>query len=284
MGKYNELISDDSTWLSTTPTTTAMSLPFHITEAGHFTAYSGYKVKRDKHESFLLLLTEKGNGTINTNGSSFILTEGKACVINCREPHEYFCSDEWEFYWMHFDGASLPAIYSLLYPNGCTSLDVSELTDFSAQLRTIISHINLIDVESTFDTSCRLHSLLSILITSALETEKNGIHHGNEGDIDTVIRYIKENYKRQISIDDMTDTIHMSKFHFIRVFRRVMGVTPYSYLTNYRINISKELLRSTDMTISDIAGSCGFLDAGNFIAQFKKRTGLRPLQYRRDFT
>lgn len=64
----------------------------------------------------------------------------------------------------------------------------------------------------------------------------------------------------------------------------MMGVTPYSYLTNYRINRSKELLRSTSMSITDISEECGFLDPGNFIAQFKKRTGMRPLQYRRDFS
>lgn len=82
---------------------------------------------------------------------------------------------------------------------------------------------------------------------------------------------------------DMIQDIHISKYHFIRIFSRVMGATPYSYLMNYRINMSKKFLHATDMPVSEIAEKCGFLDTSNFITQFKKHTGQRPLQYRKDF-
>ena len=281
MGKYNELISDRSVWLSATPTETALALPFHITEAGHFWAQSGYRVSRDYHESFLLILTVSGSGCVKTNEAEVELGEGCACIINCRSAHEYFCTGSWEFYWIHFDGASVAAMLKLLYPNGSSAVDITCCTGFYDTVSQIVSEIELTDIESCFKMSNRVHLMVTKLISAVI---RGGAVHGSGSEIGEVIEYIHKNYKEQISVDDMTAEIHMSKFHFIRMFRRVMGVTPYSYLTNYRINKSKELLRSTSMSISDIAGECGFLDPGNFIVQFKKRTSLRPLQYRRDFS
>lgn len=85
-----------------------------------------------------------------------------------------------------------------------------------------------------------------------------------------VIDFIQNNYSDSISIDDMIQNIHISKYHFIRLFRRIMGTTPYNYLTNYRINKSKLLLRTTNKSIAEISEECGFLDTSNFISQFKR--------------
>lgn len=284
MGKYNELISDESLWLSATPTEAALSLPFHVTEAGHFFAEQGYTVSRETHESFLLLYTLGGKGMINSDGKSFELAGGSACLIDCHKPHEYSCDAPWEFYWMHFDGGSLCALCSLIFPAGSRAVDMTRDESFTETIRRIFSLVPNGDIESSVKLSELLHRLLSKLTSASLGTERRSSGDGAKRDIDAVLEYINENYKEQISVDDMTERIHMSKYHFIRVFRRVMGVTPYSYLTNHRINRSKELLRSTQLSIAEISEECGFLDPGNFIAQFKKRTGMRPMQYRRDFS
>ena len=81
----------------------------------------------------------------------------------------------------------------------------------------------------------------------------------------------------------MIADIPLSKYHFIRVFKRIMGTTPYNYLTNYRINNAKILLKTTDLSVYEIAERCGFSDTSNFIVQFKKHTGQKPLEYRRYF-
>ena len=99
-----------------------------------------------------------------------------------------------------------------------------------------------------------------------------------------VIDFIQNNYSDSISIDDMIQNIHISKYHFIRLFHRIMGTTPYNYLTNYRINKSKLLLRTTNKSIAEISEECGFLDTSNFISQFKQNTNQKPTDYRRDFT
>ena len=55
MSKYEEKITDNSLWYTATPTPLTLTLPFYITEAGHFRAEADYKVERDEHDSYLLL-------------------------------------------------------------------------------------------------------------------------------------------------------------------------------------------------------------------------------------
>ena len=53
---------------------------------------------------------------------------------------------------------------------------------------------------------------------------------------------------------------------------------------NYRVNRSKILLRTTDLSIAEIAARTGFFDSSNFIACFKRQTNQKPTEYRRDFS
>ena len=130
---------------------------------------------------------------------------------------------------------------------------------------------------------CILYKQFKVLLFSLLETERNHQKGTYSADIDTAATFIRKNYSHPLTIDDIIRNIPISKYHFIRLFRRIMGVTPYSYLMNYRINRSKILLRSTNKSIAEIAETCGFSDTSNFIFQFKKHTGIRPTHYRKDF-
>jgi transcriptional regulator GlxA family with amidase domain len=139
------------------------------------------------------------------------------------------------------------------------------------------------DVISCMEISAGIHELLNLLKKSGMEQERIARKKNQMEDVEAVLAFIRKNYASPITVEDMVRDIHVSKYHFIRMFGRKMGVTPYHYLMNYRINQSKMLLGTTDKTIEMIAQECGFSSASNFIAQFKKQTGQKPLQYRKDF-
>lgn len=283
MGKYTEKIKDSSVWVTATPASAVQTLPFFVTEAGHFIAERDYMVKRETHESYLLLYTLRGSGLVSSNGSEFELNEGSAIVINCRMPHMYKSTDdEWEFIWIHFNGACAEAVLSI----ACTGApaEIQNTSDFTARATSLISTLSGNDIVTSLKLSSMMHTLINIMAESALASVRGGIRSEYSSEIDSAAEYIRRCYHEQISIDDIMSGIHISKYHFIRLFSRKMGSTPYSYLTNYRINESKTMLRTTDKTVSEISELCGFTDTSNFISQFKRHTGQTPLQYRRDFT
>lgn len=285
MGKYTEKIKDSSVWVTATPAASVQSLPFFVTEAGHFIAESDYIIKRDTHESYLMLYTVRGRGIVSSDGTELELKPGAAVVINCRMPHMYrSAEDEWEFIWIHFNGACAEAVLDIACGSTPAPADIQNTSDFTARAEALIATLSGNDIITSLKLSSMMHTLINIMAEASLVSARGGIRREYSSEIDSAAEYIRRCYSQQISIDDIISGIHISKYHFIRLFSRKMGSTPYSYLTNYRINESKTMLRTTDKTVAEISELCGFTDTSNFISQFKRHTGQTPLQYRRDFT
>ena len=284
MGKYSERIADKSVWLTATPSQTTLALPFYITEAGHFYAEPDYKVSREHHDSYLFMYTLSGCGKIMSDNAIATLPVGGAVIIDCQKSHSYAsCADGWEFLWIHIKGSSVQAFLDMLYPGGVFAINISRRGEFASKTKELIYKIGENDILSAALSSSRLHDLFCMLIADSIKAEQEKSRGRYSEYVERVIDLIHQKYSQVITIDDIISGIPISKFHFIRLFKRIMGTTPYNYLTNYRINSAKLLLRTTDMPVAEIADKCGFSDTSNFIVQFKKHTGQSPLRYRRYF-
>lgn len=97
----------------------------------------------------------------------------------------------------------------------------------------------------------------------------------------TALRYIDKHYKESMSLDDISNAAHMSKFYFCRKFHSTTGATPLEYLNNVRLTKVHNLLLSTDMTIDEIARETGFMSAVNLTRAFKKVYGSAPREFRK---
>lgn len=282
MPKQEENFAPESVWHTLTPNAAALSMPFCITEAGHFYAMESYLVERRRHESHLLLYTVSGSGRLITQDAELTLTPGSCAVIDCRSYHKYNTQlAPWNFYWVHFQGVAASAMLSVLYPARITAIAVQDTQGFTQLLEGILAQESNGTVADSMELSAQIHGLFNLLAASAVYADTNdGAHNAT---VAAAVEYIRAHYAEPITVDDMLRALPLSKYYFIRTFRRVMGTTPYSYLTVYHINHAKVLLRSTRQSIEQIAEDCGFRDASNFIAHFKKCIGQTPAAYRRDF-
>lgn len=95
-----------------------------------------------------------------------------------------------------------------------------------------------------------------------------------------VLDYINEHLDRNIKLADLAQTLNMSQFHFSHTFKQSLGIAPYQYLLQQRIERAKHLLQQTDRSISDIALECGFNSHSHLSKQFKQLTGITPKAYR----
>jgi YesN/AraC family two-component response regulator len=98
--------------------------------------------------------------------------------------------------------------------------------------------------------------------------------------ITSVIRYIEVHLTDQISLGQLASIAHVSKYHFCKVFKRHIGMSPLRYVALKRIKKAKELLLHADLNISEIAWEVGFNDLSNFNKHFKKYTGITPTMYK----
>jgi len=98
--------------------------------------------------------------------------------------------------------------------------------------------------------------------------------------IEQALRYIKDNYREKISVEDIAKQTLLSASHLFTVFKKQMGVSPICYLNNYRMSIAAELLQGTTKSINRIATEVGIDDAIYFNKIFKKHYQMSPTEYR----
>lgn len=91
-----------------------------------------------------------------------------------------------------------------------------------------------------------------------------------------------ENLDGDISIQDVARACNLSRGYFIRAFRETTGMTPYQWLLNERVAHARQLLRAPDISLSEVAISCGFADQSHFTRVFTNVVGTTPGNWRRN--
>lgn len=96
-----------------------------------------------------------------------------------------------------------------------------------------------------------------------------------------VFEYVKENYQKKITLDELAAIANMGVSNFSLVFKKVVGATPIEYLNKIRVVKASEMIIGTDRKIIVIANDCGFFSLPHFINCFKKYTGKTPRDFRK---
>ena len=99
--------------------------------------------------------------------------------------------------------------------------------------------------------------------------------------ISGALHYINENLEFPMTLDDICAYVHLSKYHFCRLFAADIGMTPFEYINGRRISMAKKYLLFTDMPVSEIAVKTGFSSFSAFSNYFRKKEGISPSGFRK---
>lgn len=126
-----------------------------------------------------------------------------------------------------------------------------------------------------------IHQIFGIIIQNNLysKTVHNTVASERLNAIKDVLTYISENYNHNISLECLAKIAGMNPKYFCRYFRSITDRTPIDYLNYFRIESACEMLSTKDVTIKEVAISCGFNDESYFIKTFNKYKGVTPKRY-----
>jgi YesN/AraC family two-component response regulator len=96
------------------------------------------------------------------------------------------------------------------------------------------------------------------------------------------MEYIQTHYAEKITLEDLSAQIHLCRSESCRLFKRYMNASMFDYLLDYRIERSLELLRSSALDVTEIAGLVGFANPGYYARIFKRKMGCTPREYRKN--
>lgn len=98
--------------------------------------------------------------------------------------------------------------------------------------------------------------------------------------IHKIIGYIKNNYMKKITLDEIAEYVYMSKSYISKIFNEEMNISISAFINKVRIDKSKLLLADPSLSIADVANLTGFEDQSYFTKQFRAATGSSPKRYR----
>ncbi len=110
-------------------------------------------------------------------------------------------------------------------------------------------------------------------ISEAREKKTNSL-------ISKAVDFIKENYRKEITLEDVSKEVNISPHYFSKLFKDEMGENFIDYLTTLRINTAKEIMKSSLMSVKEICYEIGYGDPNYFSRIFKKAVGVTPTEYR----
>lgn len=139
------------------------------------------------------------------------------------------------------------------------------------------------DKKPGFEKVC--HGLLEVLLVYISRKQKLSVISESSFQLSKECaiakRYIDTNYAQDITLDSLADLTHINKFYLAHSFTECIGQSPISYLTERRLAACKELLSSSNLSVTQIANSAGFSSQSYFSQIFNKKVGMSPRQYRK---
>lgn len=252
-------------------------LGISVKSAGHIFAQQGRKIHRPAgREDFLLFY-------VATGSERFLLPDatdapaGSFLLFRPQEPqlHVQPFPTTAEFYYIHFQA---PPNFDLF---GLKSSAVHHTAPSTAVRDLFEAVIDELQNKLPFCEQLCVAKLLELLALLARRTESHASPQKRYArQIDTVIRAMNREFNKNTDLAEYAALCNLSKFHFLRVFKQITGVSPIEYRNHLRLEHAKALLEDESIPIGEIAARVGYASPAYFCDTFKKKTGMSPREYR----
>lgn len=270
-------VSPASDYYVYAPSPLAARLYLYPTSVGYFYYDAGYRIRRKRFDSFLIMYISKGSCDITIPEKTFTAKAGQFVLLDCYQPHSYGSFEPWEALWLHFDGRLARDYFEEITAGHDPILDAKDSDASVIQLQNIYDVFRTSSAILEGELSGCITKLLNNFLHSSGDNRKNKVCSTSMAD---AISYINEHFQKDLSLEQLAAEANMSPFHFTRVFTKETGITPHQYLIKTRLSAAKYLLKSTEMSIKNIAFSTGFNSETSFCTTFKKWENVTPSQYR----
>ena len=264
-----------------------LSVPLRINNCGYYRVHTTPVIETPHPEGrndYQLLYIAAGKGHFYFKGSKeeTIVPKGNMILFRPKEPqvYYYYAEDKTEVYWVHFTGSQVEEFldhYELPKDENVFFTGISP--DYPWIYNQIIRELQLQRVN--------YEELLRILLRHILLTINRYIKEQAQTgtdiikDMERAAHYFRENYTKNISIEQYAAEHLMSVNWFILSFKNVMKMTPMQYILSLRIAVAKGLLENSNKNINEISDAIGYDNPLYFSRLFKKHTGYSPSQYKK---
>lgn len=278
-----------SRWIFVTPSEFAQSLGAYVTELGHF-MQDGYCYTKRRPENtfsinFSLAHVNQSDIPIKIafQDKNYLISassyEQGAALIDNRPGYVIEQTGKHENYFIQCGGFLVEKYGSLIL--GREKLFMTAIN----YLPTLIDYFeNLVQLyrQPSNEKRDAYASMLLIKIFSRIfvETDSAPILYVENKYVKGALEIIEQRFSEGIRLSSVADELHINSSYLSRLFLSETGTSFSACLSHIRINHAKEMLRTTDFSVEEIAVRCGFCNSSHFIKFFHAAEGMTPMQYR----
>ncbi len=228
--------------------------------------------RREMYHVFFIL---SGQLRVEYRSHAFAAPAGSIVVLDCRQPHRYYCTSHVNFLWLDIDGAATEAYVKLLTARPAP---LYRLPEFNAYANRTLAIAQEIEEGRADEHVCSAfwHSLFAVLASAAGQQDADTRARVT----DLAVRYIGQHFAEKVTVEELAAHCGVSVYHFIRLFKQTQNCTPHEYIVSVRLRQGVRLLLTTNLPVAEIAAAVGFHSASHFSGCFKANYGMTPQQYR----
>lgn len=271
------------------------SIPIYV-KRGDLRTFPNMAALCHWHEDVEFLLPLRGYLAYNINGTQMIIQEGDAIFVNARHMHYGFSVDGTDCAYICItfrpqllcaneeiqNRYVLPIITSLNFTHMVLRKSIPEhrtLLDVLRQLDTLYQQMSpgfeLQAISDLFQLWQGIYQLAQDHIEEAVSTDVNALIQKQ------MLEFVRTHYQERITVDAIAAAGGVCRTKCCQIFKKYLNRTPNDYLNAFRLEKGMELLKSTRMTITEIANACGYTSASYFTEMFTKQKGCPPKVYRK---
>lgn len=245
-----------------------------------------------KHKNQLeLLYISRGQGRYHVGGRDYAMREGDLIVCNNEILHgqDPFQKIFMQTYCIALTGVQIKGLPA----NWMVDAQQKPMLTLPPQISQTIGQL-MITVHENFQCEqkavllCQTLAMsIFLLVWQELQQQKMSgeqlASQKRESLVRQITEYLDQNYTSQITLQDISEALHISVSHLSHVFKRETGLSPVQYVVYRRIGEAQSMLSSTDLPIGEIEEQLGFGSSCHLSMMFKKYVGISPKEYRKRF-
>jgi len=246
------------------------------------------------HNAYEILLTNSGSGEFFIKNRNYKIQDKTIFIIDESEIHRPKISEKnpsFDRFVIHIKENFLKNYFNNVEGN------FNPLHIFNKNIKSVklnnsqYNKLKYITEKLIFESTKKQPGYQSIIHAYLLEmfvivfrlTEKNNfpeqkINSSNQK-LHQIIEYINNNYKKELTLNDIAKSLYISKYYLSHFFKKKTGFTVIEFINSRRIIEAQKMLTGTNLNITDIAISVGFNSLNHFERTFKKINGITPSQY-----
>lgn len=257
---------------------------FYMVSCGYFLCDQHYSVKSQGNRTPIFFYIIDGQLELEYEGETYTAKANDVVLLNCHKPHHYYCKDSCEFLFFHFDGITAPDLVDhLIASHGSPVFSLKNAREIYTTINEPIMKLCYQEQDSEASLSSIVYSTLCMIpatdantglfIPSHVELSEDTVSY-------KVIEYVDKHIDQNFTVQQLADFVNLSRDYFARLFKKETGYSPLEYVAIAKINYAKLMLRTTTLSITEIAEFLGYSSPASFINAFRMRRGTSPNKYR----